>query len=169
MKREGEGALFTGRFVVLHHEMPARADCDNLAPVPSHWDLMLAAPSTVGTTFPLKSGNELLTYRLMSLPHPKTSIAGHDQAATERISADPLLLPATRLANHREIYLTYEGEISGGRGSVRQIHTGTYTCTKTKDIRVVLSGQTLDACLHFMDWGEIGELVSLGVAYWLSS
>jgi hypothetical protein len=32
---------------------------------------------------------------------------------------------AERIADHRRVYLEYEGEISGGRGSVRRIASGT--------------------------------------------
>lgn len=35
-------------------------------------------------------------------------------------------LPARALADHRLHYLDYEGAISGGRGSVRRVDSGTY-------------------------------------------
>ena len=35
-------------------------------------------------------------------------------------------LPARALPDHRRIYLDYEGEISGNRGQVRRVDTGTY-------------------------------------------
>jgi hypothetical protein len=35
-------------------------------------------------------------------------------------------LPARALADHRLAYLDYEGEVSGGRGSVRRVDGGTY-------------------------------------------
>ena len=37
------------------------------------------------------------------------------------------LPPATRLPDHRRLYLTYEGEISNHRGTVTRIATGTAT------------------------------------------
>jgi hypothetical protein len=33
----------------------------------------------------------------------------------------------TPLPDHRRAYLTYEGPVSGGRGSVRRVEAGTYT------------------------------------------
>jgi hypothetical protein len=60
-----------------------------------HWDLMLQA------------GETLRTWRLESAPAPQ-----------QRISA-------TLLADHRLIYLDYEGEVSGGRGRVRRWDSGT--------------------------------------------
>ncbi len=33
--------------------------------------------------------------------------------------------PAERIADHRIMYMTYEGEISGGRGAVRRVAAGT--------------------------------------------
>ncbi|GHT16847.1 hypothetical protein FACS1894189_1570 [Planctomycetales bacterium] len=33
---------------------------------------------------------------------------------------------ATRLPDHRKVYLDYEGEVSGGRGNVSRIDAGTY-------------------------------------------
>ena len=50
--------------------------------------------------------------------------------ATWRVAGDPSELavgddlPAARLADHREAYLTYEGRVSGGRGRVRRIDRG---------------------------------------------
>ncbi len=62
----------------------------------SHYDLML------------QDGMKLLTWRLDSVPHP-----GTEQTAE-------------RIADHRLVYLDYEGPISGGRGEVRRIDAGVY-------------------------------------------
>jgi hypothetical protein len=62
----------------------------------SHYDLML------------QDGAKLLTWRLDSVPRP-----GAEQ-------------PAERIADHRLVYLDYEGPISGGRGEVRRIDGGSY-------------------------------------------
>jgi hypothetical protein len=35
-------------------------------------------------------------------------------------------LPARPLGDHRRLYLEFEGEVSGGRGTVRRIDEGTY-------------------------------------------
>ncbi len=37
-----------------------------------------------------------------------------------------ITMPALRLADHRMRYLDFEGEVGGGRGSVRQLVTGGY-------------------------------------------
>ncbi|HLO40345.1 MAG TPA: hypothetical protein VK176_04920 [Phycisphaerales bacterium] len=39
--------------------------------------------------------------------------------------AEGLVFSADKLADHRSIYLTYEGEVSGGRGSVQRVWEGT--------------------------------------------
>ena len=54
-------------------------------------------------------------------------------------------LPARALADHRSIYLDYEGEVSGGRGVVRRIDRGTYVREIWTDdiVKVRLSGAQL--------------------------
>lgn len=62
-----------------------------------HWDLLIEyAP-----------GSPLATWRLLANP-----LDGHMPIAAERI------------ADHRSIYLTYAGPISGDRGSVRRLDGG---------------------------------------------
>ncbi len=72
------------------------------AAAPDHWDLMF------------DTQDALLTLQIVTLP----SSGG---AGAQR-------LPATRLADHRRRYLTYEGEISGNRGRVRQWAAGEFQC-----------------------------------------
>jgi hypothetical protein len=48
-------------------------------------------------------------------------------------------LPARSLPDHRRIYLDYEGPISGDRGNVRRIASGTYHLIEWTDNRVVVS------------------------------
>ncbi len=45
-------------------------------------------------------------------------------------------LPARALPGHRRIYLEYEGEVSGNRGTVRRIDQGTYTALVWEEDRV---------------------------------
>jgi hypothetical protein len=54
-------------------------------------------------------------------------------------------LPARALPDHRLIYLEYEGEISGQRGRVRRIDSGTYRAItwSTDRVRVELAGSQL--------------------------
>ncbi len=91
----------TFRFVVLHHTIPAAASRA------SHWDLMLEAPA------------------------PSNQIDFVPGLWTFEVSIPPerwLLVPSTlvqRLPNHREMYLNYEGIVSGGRGNVVRVLKGT--------------------------------------------
>ena len=66
-----------------------------------HYDLMLDAGD----------GGRLPTWRLDALP-----------------STDGQPLAARRLADHRRIYLTYEGPIGGDRGEVHIADAGSYEC-----------------------------------------
>jgi len=61
-----------------------------------HWDLML------------EHGDLLLTWQLEREPT--------DSAA--------LPIPARRIGDHRKVYLTYEGPVSGDRGEVRRVDAG---------------------------------------------
>ncbi|MEP3478029.1 MAG: hypothetical protein ABJZ55_02165 [Fuerstiella sp.] len=63
-----------------------------------HWDLLLD----------VSEDQKLRTWRLLSSPVLETWIA-----------AEPL-------PDHRRVYLDYEGEISGNRGSVKRIACGWY-------------------------------------------
>jgi hypothetical protein len=53
--------------------------------------------------------------------------------------------PARALADHRRLYLEYEGPISGGRGTVRRVEEGRYDVLHWDEDRVVvrLSGVQL--------------------------
>jgi hypothetical protein len=44
--------------------------------------------------------------------------------------------PARALPDHRRIYLDYEGEVSGGRGTVRRVDQGLYTAMIWEEGRV---------------------------------
>lgn len=61
-----------------------------------HWDLML------------ENGANLRTWRLAEAPRPGNSIA------------------LVRLPPHRSIHLDYEGPVSGNRGTVRRVLSGSY-------------------------------------------
>lgn len=73
-----------------------------------HWDLMLEA------------GPALRTWALGSMPR-----AGVD-------------LDARALPDHRPLYLEYEGPISGGRGEVRRVDSGTFERIVWEPDRVVV-------------------------------
>ena len=79
-----------------------RHECPPGSERPSHWDLMLDA------------GDVLRTWALGESP---------DSGGVR---------PAERLADHRREYLTYEGPISGGRGSVSRWDEGTFREVSTE-------------------------------------
>lgn len=67
---------------------------------------------------------------------------------------------AKRIFDHRRVYLDFEGEISGGRGSVRQWDTGTYAVVeKTSEFLIVqLSGKRVAGRVR-LDTSGNGEKV----------
>ncbi len=70
------------------------------AAVPDHFDLLVDFPAT--------PGGRLLTWRLLTPPE-------------SWLHRPPTAL---RLPDHRRLYLTYEGPISGDRGHVRRVAAG---------------------------------------------
>jgi hypothetical protein len=59
-------------------------------------------------------------------------------------------LPAAALADHRKAYLDYQGEISGGRGSVGVVDSGRYeTVEQNEDLWLVrLAGAVFTGLLR---------------------
>lgn len=47
---------------------------------------------------------------------------------------------AERIADHRREYLSYEGEVSGGRGRVQRVAEGTVDRVEISEVRVAVSG-----------------------------
>ena len=80
-----------------------------------HWDFML------------ESGDVLRTWAIDA-----PIVSGRD-------------LPARALGDHRQIYLDYEGEISGDRGRVRRVDAGTFRALvwSAEHVRVELAGAQL--------------------------
>ncbi len=74
-----------------------------------HWDLMLEA------------GEVLWTWRLAEPPGPEN-----------------LAIAATRIGDHRRLYLDYEGPVSGGRGRVTPWDAGTYDVLESRHDRLHL-------------------------------
>jgi hypothetical protein len=70
------------------------------ATTPLHWDLFLEV------------GSSLRTWSLASAPGP-----------------GDFCIEALEHFDHRLAYLDYEGEVSGGRGTVKRLDTGTYEAT----------------------------------------
>lgn len=105
------------RFTILLHQVGPQSSRDDppsmtnagrqpIASGPVHWD-WLFEPETVETA----AESKLITWATDPL----------DQADWLTDS-----VPALRLPDHRRIYLDYEGEIDGDRGTVRQLATGRY-------------------------------------------
>lgn len=88
-----------------------------------------------------------------------------DGLATWQIAQDPAALPAggrlpaRRLADHRKAYLTYEGPVSGGRGSVQRIHAGSCTFLNAEDtrLRVHLEAPTCEGTFELTRQEEEGS------------
>ncbi len=98
------------RFVLLYH------DCPTNFGRPSHWDLMF------------ESGEVLRTWAIERLPCD-WQIAHQHTAAKYPLCgsiAQGHVVPATKLADHRRDYLELEGPLSGDRGYVVRITSGTY-------------------------------------------
>lgn len=83
------------RWVLLRHEVPGPA---GVSGVDWHFDWMIERVA----------GGALLTFRVM--------VRVDEVGVTEFV--------ATKLADHRAVYLEYEGEISGGRGTVSRVASG---------------------------------------------
>jgi DNA polymerase Ligase (LigD) len=71
-----------------------------------HWDLML------------QRGEVLRTWAIDA-----PVVAGAD-------------LPARALPDHRIVYLDYQGDVSGNRGTVRRVDEGTYAAIRWEEARV---------------------------------
>lgn len=79
---------------------------------PEHWDLMLEVEG------------KLVTWQILRDPRGATDAAGRPEA-----------LPARRIGDHRLAYLSYEGPVSAGRGTVRRIDQGTCEPVEVRDDR----------------------------------
>lgn len=68
-------------------------------------------------------------------------------------------LPARALVYHRAAYLDYEGEVSGGRGTVRRLDRGAYEPVDWGDdlVRVRLNGSQLEGTVVLRRVAASGE------------
>jgi hypothetical protein len=85
-----------------------------------HWDLLLRVPGR----------ERLLTWRV-AIPPEQWAAAGAGEIA------------ATRIADHRALYMGYEGPVSGNRGQVKRVASGTATVLEQPGatLRLRLAGQ----------------------------
>jgi len=62
---------------------------------------------------------------------------------------------AEQLPDHRRLYLDYEGSISGGRGTVTEWDSGSYTVIRRNDqvLEIAVEGRTMKGviALQLMD------------------
>lgn len=107
---------------------------EHTQPAGVHWDLVLEWP-----------GAE-------RLPTWQTDV---------RPDAPDAFQDARRIFDHRRIYLDYEGEISGGRGSVRQWDAGVYAVVEeAADFLVVeLAGKRLTGRVRLDTSGNNEKMV----------
>lgn len=109
------------RFALLYHECPPGFI------KPSHWDFMLEADGV------------LQTWELRELPH------SWQQALRPEESQENRAVVATRLADHRLEYLTFEGRLTENRGRVTRVAQGTYHEISASDncVTISLQGQII--------------------------
>jgi hypothetical protein len=96
-------------------------------------------------------------------PHLDLLLEAGEAAWTWRLREWPTLghaIPAERLADHRLLYLEYEGEVSGGRGTVKRLDGGEYdlvSCPPSSPGRILarLYGSRLRGVLELCE-GEEG-------------
>jgi hypothetical protein len=95
----------------------------------------------------LESGDLLRTWGLAQLPH---GWQGAHARTKQRASKCAVLafgdeVAAEQLGDHRIAYLDYEGEVSGGRGSVIRVAAGTYKLVRdeTANISVRFESDTV--------------------------
>ncbi len=83
------------RFAILHHRVGGG----------EHWDLLIAKPEA---HFDRADERELTTWQL----------------AADPFAGDGTAIAATRIADHRNVYLDYEGPVPGNRGEVTHLDGG---------------------------------------------
>jgi hypothetical protein len=104
-------------FVLLEHTTPPSSTAPD-AVRGVHWDFMVETAES----------GRLPTWRLATDPRQSN-----------------LDIPAERIQDHRRAYLEYEGEVSGGRGSVRRLDRGPATVEALEGVTlaVLLEGEHL--------------------------
>ena len=128
------------RFVVLEHEMP-ESPGTHAAVAQRHWDFIVETPDC----------DRLPTWRLAQNP-----------------LASPSEIPAERIQDHRPLYLDYQGEVSGGRGTVRRLERGTTTIERltANELRIVLAGTQLRGRFEIVRAPDGGLVFRRAAAEW---
>lgn len=99
-------SLMSGLAVILLHEPPDE---------PAHHDLLLLRPGADGLD---PQRRDLLTFR--TGPRPDRLAVGET-------------MEATRIGEHRNRYMEFEGDIGGGRGVVRRLASADLRWTRCDD------------------------------------
>lgn len=128
------------RYALLRHDCPA-----DYRDGP-HWDLML------------ESAGVLLTWSLLELP-----IAWAD-AGGELPIAQTSTVEATKLPDHRLVYLDYEGEVSRGRGSVVRAAAGEYGFAEAAEHRLSVRASSGELAGEWRLAQESGDAWRLSVS-----
>lgn len=97
------------RWVVLLHQVGPSRPQRSIAS-DDHWDWMFQSDTA--------DQGRLLTWATKSLEYEGTSIE------QKRLDDVPIVCDAMRLPDHRDVYLTKEGGVSGRRGSVTRMLAG---------------------------------------------
>jgi len=55
------------------------------------------------------------------------------------------IVPAVSIADHSKRFLNYEGSVQNGKGNVKIVDSGTYTCSEknSTELKLILAGQIL--------------------------
>jgi len=88
----------------------------------------------------LEQGEVLLTWQLLREPIDRASLP----------------IPARRIGDHRKAYLDYEGPLTGDRGTVRRVDSGSLDIVETtpEGLRLVLEGKRLDGWFTLQEVGD---------------
>ena len=98
---DSQGTARTGRYAILTHDFPF-----------FHWDLLLEV------------GEIAWTWRLTAENGSQSQEADCARAPLESACLDGFVVE--RIADHRRLYLDYEGPVSGNRGQVTRVDEGVF-------------------------------------------
>ena len=79
----------------------------------------------------------------------------------EELPSSDKAVPAKKLADHREAYLDYEGPVSGDRGSVEQVMTGTYKICEENDSCLEVLLTSSDQSMRLKIVSEVSDTATI--------
>ena len=119
----------SNRWVLLHHQVG-----ESLGNRGDHYDFMVSPEGISQADSGLEELNSEPAGLLWTWAIPANPL---DQPL-------PLECVAERLPDHRAAYLDYEGPISGNRGQVKQVASGSYEVVSCSECRIELRVQCSD-------------------------